>query len=110
MATKRRPKAGHASKTSFKPGQSGNPKGMTPMTDEQKKERRDAREMLKAAAPDAIALLLQVMQDESAKLDLRVKCAESVADRVFGKAAQPIEGNLGAEIKIVMEGMEDYGR
>lgn len=107
MAGRGRPKAGHASKTSYKPGQSGNPAGMRPLTEEQKKERRDAREMLKAAAPDAVALLLRVMQDEDVKLDLRLRCAETVCDRVYGKASQPIVADVGAKVEIVLGGAEE---
>lgn len=93
--------------TSFKPGQSGNPAGRPKMSEEAKQASRDALEMLRAAAPDAVALLLNVMQDSSVKLDLRTKCAESVMDRVYGKASQPIEGSFGAEIKVVIDSGDD---
>ena len=33
------------------------------------------------------------MEDKKAKPDLRIKCAEIVLDRTYGKATQPIETN-----------------
>lgn len=110
MAEKKKPasrkETGRDSRGRFLKGTSGNATGRPKAT----KEEHDAREMLKAAAPDAVALLISVMADEKVRLDLRTRCAETVMDRVYGKAAQPIEGNLGAEIKIVMEGLEDLSR
>lgn len=109
METKNRPRTGHASKTSYKKGQSGNPRGRPKQTEEQKQEKRDALEIMKAAAPDAARLLTEWAMDEKLRADLRIRCAETVMDRVYGKASQPIEGNLGAEIRVVIEGGEDYG-
>lgn len=92
--------------TSFKPGQSGNPRGRPKMTQDE----RDALEIMRAAAPKAARFLTETAMDESVRMDLRVRCAETVMDRIYGKASQPIDGNFGAEIKIVMEGLEEYGR
>ncbi len=88
----------------FRPGESGNPAGMPPMSEEKKQARREVREILKAAAPDAAALLLRIMKDENAKPELRLRCAESVIDRVYGRASQPIEGLSGSELHIIIEG------
>lgn len=87
----------------FVKGMSGNPKGMKPMPQE-------VKEMLKAAAPEAVKLLTDTMHDPKAKIDLRVKCAETVLDRVYGKATQPIEGNLDNKIEIVLGGAAKYAR
>lgn len=46
--------------------------------------------MLTAACPDAVRLLVDTMQDENVKRDLRVDCANTIIERVLGKAAQPI--------------------
>lgn len=78
----------------FKKGQSGNPGGKKPMGD-------DVKAMLKAAAPDAVKLLTETMKNPDARSDLRIRCAETIMDRVYGKATQPIEGtvvNLAAQI------------
>lgn len=89
--------------TSFKPGQSGNPSGRPKMTQEQK----DALEMLKAAAPGAARLLIETAQNEEVRLDLRIRCAETVMDRVYGKASQPIVADVGAKVEIVLGGAEE---
>lgn len=57
--------------------------------------------MLKAAAPKAAAFLIETFNNPEVKIDLRIKCAETVMDRVYGKATQPIEGavvSLAAQI------------
>lgn len=87
----------------FVKGVSGNPKGMKAMPQE-------VREMLKAAAPEAVKLLTDTMNDPTAKADLRVRCAETVLDRVYGKATQPIEGSMDNHIEIVLKGdLDKYG-
>ena len=68
----------------FKKGQSGNPKGRPKIPD-------DVREMLKGATPSACKLLCDTINDENAKIDLRIKCSEIVLDRVFGKPQQAVE-------------------
>ena len=68
----------------FKKGQSGNPKGRPKIPD-------DIREMLKGATPSACKLLCDTINDENAKIDLRIKCSEIVLDRVFGKPQQAVE-------------------
>lgn len=70
-------------------------------------ETKDAKELLRSTAPLAVRLLIDTMNDEDARMDLRVRCAETVLDRVYGKASQPIEGSLGAEIRVVIDGGED---
>lgn len=91
----------------FAAGNNANPNGRPRKTEEQKQATRDALEMLKAAAPDAVALLLRVMQNEDVKLDLRLRCAETVCDRVYGKASQPIVADVGAKVEIVLGGAEE---
>ena len=85
----------------FVKGQSGNPSGKKPMD-------ADVKEMLKAAAPKAAALLIETVNDPEVKIDLRIKCAETVMDRVYGKAVQPIEGNMDNKVEIVMGGASKY--
>ena len=78
----------------FEKGQSGNPSGR-PKVD------KNVKEMLKAAAPKAAALLIETIEDPKVKMELRIRCAETVLDRVYGKATQPIEGavvSLAAQI------------
>lgn len=69
----------------FQKGKSGNPSGR-PKADP------NVKEMLKAAAPGAVKLLTETMNDPTVKIDMRIRCAETVLDRVYGKATQPIEG------------------
>lgn len=93
----------------FPKGVSGNPAGMPPLSEEYKQQRRDALEILKAAAPDAAALLVSFANDPSVRGDLRIRCAETVMDRVYGRAAQPIDANVGAEIRVIIGDGEDFG-
>lgn len=78
----------------FTKGNNGNPGGRPKVPDE-------VKAMLKAAAPEAVKLLTETMNNPNARSDLRIRCAETIMDRVYGKATQPIEGavvNLAAQI------------
>lgn len=83
--------------TQFKKGQSGNPRGKTPVP-------KDIKEMLKGATPDACRLLCNTINDESAKLELRIKCSEIVLDRVYGKPQQAVEVDAKSIPQVVFIG------
>lgn len=69
-------------KTSFKPGQSGNPNGRPKQTQEQK----DALAMMKGLAPVAVEWLQKILTDSKTKPETRLRAIEMVLDRVYGKA------------------------
>lgn len=74
-----------------------------------KKIPKAVKDMLQAAAPDAVALLIRTMQNSEEKSELRVRCAETILERVYGKNPQPIEGAVDSTIRIVLEGeLGDY--
>ena len=56
-----------------------------------KKVPDDVKEMLSAATPDACRLLCRTINDDEAKLELRIKCSEIVLDRVYGRPQQAVE-------------------
>lgn len=85
----------------FKKGESGNPGGRPKVPEE-------VKEMLRAAAPQAVQLLVDTLNNDKVKTDLRIKCAETLLDRAYGKATQPIEGNMDNKVKIVMGGASKY--
>ena len=85
----------------FTKGSNGNPGGRPKVPDE-------VKAMLKAAAPDAVKLLTETMNNPNVRADLRIRCAETVMDRVYGKAVQPIEGNMDNKVEIVMGGAAKY--
>jgi len=81
--------------TTFRKGQTGNPKGRPKVPTE-------VKEILKAAAPGAAKLLVEMVADEAQKPELRIKCAETVLDRVYGKAVQPIDGVLDVSARMLL--------
>lgn len=88
----------------WKKGQSGNPSGRAKIPE-------DAKAMLKAATPAAVKLLVDTLNNENERTETRVKCAEAVLDRVYGKANQPIDlGGAVPEIKIVLGGAEELAK
>lgn len=68
-------------KTSFKPGQSGNPKGRPKQTQEQK----DALVMIRDMAPEAAERLHEIILSKSVSTKDLLKAIEIVFDRAFGK-------------------------
>ena len=55
-------------------------------------EAEKTRALLGKSAADAVAVLVTLMRDEAQKPELRMKAAESILDRVCGKAGS---GNGG---------------
>lgn len=71
----------------FPPGVSGNPGGRP-------KKDPVLAEMLLAAGPRAVQLLIETVSNESAKLELRVQCANTIIERIMGKTSQPIQAEI----------------
>ena len=88
----------------FEKGKSGNPSGRPKISG-------DARAMLKAATPAAVKLLVDTLNNTNEKTETRVKCAETVLDRVYGKANQPIDfGGEIPKIEIVLGNGKEYAK
>lgn len=85
----------------FGKGNNANPGGRPKMDDKTKK-------ILKAAAPDAAKLVVEMMKNEKINPKLRLQAAETVMDRVYGKATQPIEGSMDNRVEIIMGGAAKY--
>ena len=68
----------------FQPGQSGNPGGRP-------KGEAKVREAARVHTEVAIGVLVSAMDDPDARV--RIKAAEVILDRGWGKAAQPIGGS-----------------
>ena len=77
----------------FVKGQSGNPSGRPGVPAE-------IREKLRAAAPQAIDLLINICTDEKKPDKVRMECAQYLLDRAYGKAPQSmsIDASVGATV------------
>lgn len=70
------------------------------------------RALLGKSAADAVAVLVTLMRDEAQKPELRMKAAESILDRVCGKAGSGTSGG-GEEVPdhVRFEGvLEEWSR
>ena len=78
-------------KTSFKPGQSGNPKGRPKQT----KEQKDALAMIRDMAPEAVERLREIIRDPKVKAEAQIKAIEIVLERTYGRPAayDPTQGS-----------------
>lgn len=69
------------------------------------------KEMLKGATTQAAQLLIDLMEDPTAKPELRKACAETILDRVYGKSTQPIDGVAENTVTIrLAEELEEWSR
>ena len=74
-----------------------------------RKKPQNVQEMLRLATPEAVRLLVKVMRDEDVKPELRVKCAESIMEKAYGKGTQAAAKDLNGSVVIALEGeLADY--
>ena len=67
---------------------------------------KSARRLLEERTGDAVAVLVALMQDEGQKPELRMKAAESILDRVCGKAASTAPSGVeSTPISVCFEGV-----
>lgn len=86
----------------FQKGKSGNPGGRPKVPE-------NVKMMLKAATPKAAKLLIDTVTDETVGMNLRLDAAKEILNRVYGKAAQPIDGGLDTTLKVILEGdLKEY--
>jgi hypothetical protein len=78
-----------ATSTSFKPGQSGNPGGVS-------KASRHVKELAQQHTAEAIAALVAALKNKGE----RVPAAQALLDRGWGKPSQPIAGEDGNPIAV----------
>nr|DAH38446.1 MAG TPA: hypothetical protein [Caudoviricetes sp.] len=62
----------------------------------------DIKKMLREASPDAVKLLIDTMNNKKEATDLRIKCAEKILERVYGKTVQPIDADLNANSEFIV--------
>lgn len=51
----------------------------------------ELKEAFRAAAPDALDVLVRILKDEEAKHSDRIRCAEIILDRGYGKPVQAVD-------------------
>lgn len=68
-----------------------------------KKLPEDLKEAFRACGPDALDVLRRILLDEEAKHSDRIRCAEIILDRGYGKPVQAVdlEGSVG-EVGVVL--------
>ncbi len=68
----------------FKPGQSGNPAGRPKMP-------KEVKEAFRKATPEAVKILKQILLNPEARDTDRLRAAEIILDRAYGKPAQAVD-------------------
>lgn len=74
----------------------------------------DVKKMFTEAVPEAVNLLISVMKDEGKEDKLRVQCAETIIERVYGKNPQPIITDGESILRVIFgdgkENIEDFSK
>ena len=87
-----------ATRTAWKPGQSGNPGGRP-------REVAEVRDLAREHTPKAIATLAGIMDDAEQPARARVAAAEALLDRGWGRATQPMEVTTPGSIPAAIQKM-----
>jgi hypothetical protein len=75
-----------------------------------KKEFKDALSLAQDAAPDLIrAMIVTAMGEDDSPANVRQAAREYLIDRIYGKANQPLSGQLGINVIKEVEIIKDYG-
>jgi chaperonin GroEL (HSP60 family) len=82
----------------FVKGQSGNPNGRPKMP-------KDLKEAFKAASPKALEILKKILADPAAKDSDRLRAAEIILDRAYGKPAQAVD--ITTDAVMISETLDD---
>ncbi|MBO7670133.1 MAG: hypothetical protein J6S60_06040 [Oscillospiraceae bacterium] len=63
----------------------------------------ELKEAFRAACPDALEVLKRILTNEGAKDSDRIRCAEIILDRGYGKPVQAVDldGNVVPQVVIV---------
>jgi hypothetical protein len=72
-----------------------------------KKRTKNVKDVLKDATVPAVEMLAATMNDPDVKPELRMKCAEAILDRVFGKSAQPMDNSASEAAVLRVEMCSD---
>jgi len=87
-------RAGTEKPTTFKPGKSGNPSGRP-------KQPKEFKDLVKANTVPALEAVISIMNNKNAKESDRLKAAEIVIDRAYGKATQLIAGDAEHDALVI---------
>lgn len=92
---KRKPNSG-----SFKPGQSGNPGGRKKVPD-------DIKAAFRELTPKAVETLKGILLSDTAKDADKIKAAEIIMDRAYGKPLQAMDLDVNSLPQVVFMGEKD---